>query len=217
MTAFPAHKKEYSLRIEEQEPGDVVLFISGRLALEELNKFISDARSILENKLPKKLDLNLGGVTYLDSAGTLVLSQLEKEYTLQSIPVTFQDVTDQIKGMLNLLSEKVDNRAASFPQRKKPNILEQVGEVTLRFIDDFYQTMSFAGELLIALINALLSPRSVRWQDVLFYVKRAGVDGLPIVGLISLLMGLIMAFCPLCSLGCLELTSTWLPSWPLPW
>jgi phospholipid/cholesterol/gamma-HCH transport system permease protein len=34
----------------------------------------------------------------------------------------------------------------------------------------------------------------VRWQDVLSYMKRAGVDGLPIVGLISLLLGLILAF-----------------------
>ena len=37
-------------------------------------------------------------------------------------------------------------------------------------------------------------PRSVRWGDVLFYMKRAGVDGLPIIGLIGLLLGLILAF-----------------------
>jgi phospholipid/cholesterol/gamma-HCH transport system permease protein len=34
----------------------------------------------------------------------------------------------------------------------------------------------------------------VRLEDVLFYMKRAGVDGLPIVGLISFLLGLIIAF-----------------------
>ena len=34
----------------------------------------------------------------------------------------------------------------------------------------------------------------MRWGDVLFYMKRAGVDGLPIIGLIGLLLGLILAF-----------------------
>ena len=34
----------------------------------------------------------------------------------------------------------------------------------------------------------------MRWEDVKFYMKRAGADGLPIVALISLLLGLIMAF-----------------------
>jgi phospholipid/cholesterol/gamma-HCH transport system permease protein len=61
-------------------------------------------------------------------------------------------------------------------------------------LNDFYQVVSFIGELLVALIRSLLKPRSIRWNDVLFYVKSAGADGLPIVGLISLLMGLIMAF-----------------------
>jgi phospholipid/cholesterol/gamma-HCH transport system permease protein len=54
--------------------------------------------------------------------------------------------------------------------------------------------MSFVGELMLALIYSLRRPRSMRWNDVLYYMKRAGVDGLPIVGLIGLLMGLIMAF-----------------------
>ena len=39
-----------------------------------------------------------------------------------------------------------------------------------------------------------MHPQSLRIKDVLFYMKRAGVDGLPIVGLISVLIGLIIAF-----------------------
>jgi phospholipid/cholesterol/gamma-HCH transport system permease protein len=36
--------------------------------------------------------------------------------------------------------------------------------------------------------------QKVRWGDVVSYMKKVGVDGLPIVGLISFLLGLIMAF-----------------------
>ena len=189
-----ASDKKYKLRIEEREPGYVVLFISGRIALNELNDFMSDVRSILKNRVTKKLDINLGGITYLDSAGTLALYQLEEEYASQSINVTFQDVAGQITGIMKLLNEKVYQVPPLISGGEKINIMEQIGEATRRFSSYFYQIMSFAGELLVSLIHSFIRPRSIRWHEVLFYMKRAGVDGLPIVGLISFLLGLIMAF-----------------------
>jgi phospholipid/cholesterol/gamma-HCH transport system permease protein len=194
MKAPPVVNKTYILRIEEQAPGDVNLFILGRIALDDLNHFVADVGGILENRAIRKLDVNLGGVTYLDSAGTLALFNLEEQGASRSIPVTFHDVTDEIKGILNLLDQKAHHRPPLSQPKKSPNIMEQVGEGSRRLFYDISQVLSFVGELFIALINCLLRPRSVRWNDVLSYMKKAGVDGLPIVGLISLLMGLIMAF-----------------------
>jgi len=193
MKTLPIHNKEYGLRIEEREPGHVVLFISGRIALEDMKSFLSEAKNILENKAFRKLDVNLGKVTYLDSAGTLALFQMEEDYAGRSIPVTYHDVTDEIKGILHLLNQKAHD-IPPLVQRKTPNIFEQAGESTRRILDDFSRVLNFTGELFIALIHSLFKPRLVRWNDVLFYMKRAGADGLPIVGLISFLMGLIMAF-----------------------
>ena len=190
----PVKKKEYDLRIEEKEPGDVILFISGRIALDDLNDFISDARSTLLNKPFKKLMVDIAGVKYLDSAGTLALFKLEEEQTARSASVTFQSVSNEVKGILNLLDKKAHHIPPLVPERKQPNILEQMGEGARLLLHDFFEVMSFVGELIVALIRSLRSPRSMRWNDVFYYMKRAGVDGLPIVGLIGLLMGLIMAF-----------------------
>lgn len=194
MKASSVHIKVYSLRIEEPESGYVVLFISGRISLEELNSFLTDARGILENKSPRKLDINLGGITYLDSAGTLALYQLEEEYTARSIAVTLLGAADRIKGILNLFNQKAHHIQPLVPERKKSHLLEQIGEGARMMRNDFVRVISFAGEIVIALISSFLKPSSIRWHDVLFYMKSTGVDGLPIVGLISLLMGLIMAF-----------------------
>jgi phospholipid/cholesterol/gamma-HCH transport system permease protein len=54
--------------------------------------------------------------------------------------------------------------------------------------------MTFIGELLTAMTYSLCHPLAVRWASVFFYMKRVGVDGLPIVSLISLLVGVIIAF-----------------------
>jgi phospholipid/cholesterol/gamma-HCH transport system permease protein len=77
---------------------------------------------------------------------------------------------------------------------KKSNVIEQIGEGSLRILNDFISIMTFLGDLLTALGRSFFRPRAVRWEDVFFYLKRAGVEGLPIVGLISFLLGLIIAF-----------------------
>jgi len=52
----------------------------------------------------------------------------------------------------------------------------------------------FAGEVAIGLWQAALHPWQTRWRETLLYMQRTGSDGLPIVALISFLMGLITAF-----------------------
>ena len=54
--------------------------------------------------------------------------------------------------------------------------------------------VGFVGELAAALVAALLHPKRVRWRDALLAAENAGVNALPIVALISFLIGLIVAF-----------------------
>ena len=69
-----------------------------------------------------------------------------------------------------------------------------MGDAGYRIATDFTAMMTFLGDLVAALIHLIGHPRDVRWGDVLFPMRRAGAEGLPIVGLISLLIGLIIAF-----------------------
>jgi phospholipid/cholesterol/gamma-HCH transport system permease protein len=79
-------------------------------------------------------------------------------------------------------------------EKRSGNLIEQVGDASLKILNDFISVITFLGDLLTALFYSLLHPRSVRWEDVLFYMKRTGVEGLAIVGLINFLLGLIIAF-----------------------
>lgn len=72
--------------------------------------------------------------------------------------------------------------------------IRQVGQSSLAIAGEFRNFVTFIGELLVALFYTFRHPKTLRGQDVLFYVQRAGVDGLPIVAMIGALMGLIMAF-----------------------
>jgi phospholipid/cholesterol/gamma-HCH transport system permease protein len=83
------------------------------------------------------------------------------------------------------------------PSKSKKNYVDfirQVGQSSWYIARDFVRFVTFIGELLIAFLYTIRHPKTMRGKDILFYIQRAGVEGLPIVALIGALIGLIIAF-----------------------
>jgi phospholipid/cholesterol/gamma-HCH transport system permease protein len=176
-------------------PGqEIILSLSGHIALENLDPFVSEVRSRLQEGHPAAVILDLAGVEYLDSAGALALRKLESDLKAGALPCNFVNVSDHARRILDLINCEDLTRPPLIAGQQHRGVFEQIGEASLKIANDLVQVLTFLGELLLALGSCLLHPRSVRWGDVLFYMKRAGVDGLPIIGLIGLLLGLIIAF-----------------------
>ena len=72
--------------------------------------------------------------------------------------------------------------------------VEEIGRETAKIWRDIRSQVSFIGETTAALVHAAIHPNSVRWRDVWQICERAGADALPIVSLISFLLGMILAF-----------------------
>ena len=119
---------------------------------------------------------------------------MQSESQARAVPCRLLNLSEEARRILDLIDPETLTRPPLIPEQRTAGLMDQLGEASLRFADDLVQVITFLGDLLTSLWFALLHPRSVRWGDVLFYMKRAGVDGLPIIGLISLLLGLIMAF-----------------------
>jgi phospholipid/cholesterol/gamma-HCH transport system permease protein len=187
-------RRGYAIEITGSQGKDVTLAVSGRVALGNLKAFSAEMQTTLRNLSPPSLTVDLAGVEYLDSAGALALLQLEGLAQKQSIAFKFARLTDKARGIMGLVDPDALIAPPLITERGAGNFLEQVGQATRAMLNDFKRVLIFLGELLGALTHALFHPRGVRWDDVAFYMRRAGVQGLPIVGLISLLLGLIIAF-----------------------
>jgi phospholipid/cholesterol/gamma-HCH transport system permease protein len=186
--------KGYLINLQGPKGGDLSLFLSGRIETDNLNLFLSDVELLFGEKAPVRLMVDLSGIEYLDSAGALGLVQLEDRAEAGAIPFQFVNVTAEAERVMGLIDREALTAKPLTSDREALNWIEKVGEAARKFVDDFITLMIFQGDLLIALARSFLHPRIVRWEDVLFYMKRTGVDGLPIVGLINFLLGLIIAF-----------------------
>jgi phospholipid/cholesterol/gamma-HCH transport system permease protein len=56
------------------------------------------------------------------------------------------------------------------------------------------EPLAFVGEVALAAAGTLRHPRRLRARQVLFHLRASGVDALPIVGLMSFLLGVVIAY-----------------------
>ena len=184
----------YKFEVSVSGGGETTLAVFGRLSLKTLGRFREDVDLLFQRPAPQELRVDLAGLQYLDSAGALSLLTLRRRAESQSIPFRFVNAGEEAGRILALLDRATLHTPPLAPPQRPANLLEQAGESSRALAGDFLRVMEFVGELIRGLVFSLIHLRSVRWEDVIFYMKRAGMDGLPIVSLISFLIGLVIAF-----------------------
>jgi phospholipid/cholesterol/gamma-HCH transport system permease protein len=72
--------------------------------------------------------------------------------------------------------------------------VSHLGESLLRKVGEWGDLIRFVGDFLISMGRAFHHWRRFRWREVLYYTQLSGADAMPIVFLLSFLLGLVMAF-----------------------
>ena len=164
------------------------------MTLENIDTLMSRVRSVYDEYAPVRVAVDLGGIEYMDSAGALLLLQMEDEAVRRGASFSIQKMSENAGNILQLVNRQALTTPALNPREKRMALLEQVGLASVDIVSDIARSITFFGTLVAGIFSSLARPASIRWGDTLTYMKKAGVDGLPILGLISFLLGLIMAF-----------------------
>ncbi|MGL4996601.1 MAG: ABC transporter permease [Deefgea sp.] len=125
-------------------------------------------------------------VKQCDGAGAALLFELiQRGAQLEQLP-------EQSQRLLNALNPE----QALIPARKKKriNLIAQLGQQTAGIFSEFQRQISFLGAIAQALFDTLRQPQTFRWRDFLQQCELVGANAVPIVALISILLGVILAF-----------------------
>ena len=177
-----------------EEGSALILRLQGRITLGDAESLLTRMDDTVAEGNPPSVRIDLSGVSYMDGAGVLTLLRLEDSVRKRGIPFTLVRVPKEIRGIMGLIDREGLTRSPLHPESGPVGVVERLGSASVRMSEDFTAMMAFLGDLVAAVIHLLRRPSEVRWEDVSFYVRRVGAEGLPIVGLISILIGLIIAF-----------------------
>jgi phospholipid/cholesterol/gamma-HCH transport system permease protein len=132
-------------------------------------------------------------VIKLDGAGIAFLIGVEEaqqksggKFDLLGLDARYQPLLKEFDPIVNL-----------FPVpavKPKQSFVVSTGMAAQNLIDDAKGLISFTGHLADDLFWSLRNPKEVRWGDFVDAAVQAGIAALPIVGLVSFLIGVILSF-----------------------
>ena len=151
-------------------------------------------------RIEKSLTAGIAKLTFdtksLGAYDSALVCMLFKIYqTCQQMGIVFDDnsLPEGPRELLRLAVAVPEANAAK-KNSGKSNILGKVGIRALDVLGAFEDQSRFIGEISIASIKAAFGRARYRLVDLLTIIQKTGPEALPIVALISFLVGLILAF-----------------------
>ena len=122
----------------------------------------------------------------------LFLLQLTRKCAQKNIQVAREGLPLGARKLL-ALALKVNEKNIS-PQGARESFLERSGEKALQISESLSSGLDFLGDIAVSFGRLITGKLYFRWDDFYLIVKRCGVDTFLLVSLISLLVGMILAF-----------------------
>jgi phospholipid/cholesterol/gamma-HCH transport system permease protein len=168
-----------------------MLALSGRLDATTIRRVWDDARRAIAAAPTQRVIVDAAAVVYCDGAGVALLVDLIQQRKAGDVQVA--NLKPAFETLLRQFDPQTVGRDLDPPAPRRPAV-EEIGVIAAGMGHDLRQQIVFIGEASAALAYAVVHPSTIRWRDVWRICERVGADALPIVALISFLLGVILAF-----------------------
>ena len=149
-------------------------------------------------RLPAQTEAIADGahIEALDMAGAWVLQKLLARLRDQGIGVSVRGLRPEFAKLLQAVTEQAAAQTDSVaPTGRAPApLLESLGRGAEAALEQGIALLGFVGESAVALAGCVAHPARFRWRPILYNIRSAGFDALPIVGLLSFLLGIVVAY-----------------------
>lgn len=158
----------------------------------ELDTALRDLASAVRQKNTRQIVIDLTDLSTLDTAGAFLLAKLEHDFTSDTGGSVAWYGAD--KHSLALLERVRDVIAVEWhPHPPESSILEEIGETVLSVLEDARRLLRILGGTVRELGAVIVRPSAFRASAVGRQMEVAGVRAVPIIFLMSFLIGGIVA------------------------
>ena len=147
----------------------------------------------LQNIHPQKLSFDCRQLGSWDSSLMTFLVNLINSCNQNNIVVHQETLPGGIQKLLHL-SFAVPERKGRKRELLGQPVLAKVGNLTIEMHRNWSDLLSFIGELVLGFLNFVRGRARFRYSDLFYQIECAGPSALMIVTLVSILVGIILAF-----------------------
>lgn len=148
------------------------------------------------SKLPSAQNIVISGeaISRFDSAGALALMDCVEALKVKRNRVELVDFSETQQKLLKLIESKRDYLNYEMPIPKQEGFLYQIGKESENKLKQADGLVQLIGDLSVRLFEAFGNFRRFQWPSIISNINSAGIKALPIVALLSFLIGVVLAY-----------------------
>jgi len=138
--------------------------------------------------------LDLSGVRSLDTVGAVMVDRLVRALEDAGVRMQVVGLERRFEPLLN----EITKRSRENPPRKKHinaivGAVQIIGETVAGVGSDSKSFLGFVGAVVLATLRVAVKPHTFRWTSMVYHLERTALRAVPIIALITFLIGCIIA------------------------
>ncbi len=179
--------------IKDNGDGEYIVVLEGGIFTNNSASLVNALNSDLSKVKFRSITLDLAGISGIDDFGVAVLAGIKKKVNSSRGKFAFSNIPPVVHEALTTYKfDKLTAPPAALHQQQ--GVFTGIGEGVIDLSAKVAFALEFLGETMLSFWRLWRNPRILRLDDTISNMRLVGVNALPIVGLISFLLGLIMAF-----------------------
>lgn len=150
------------------------------------------AKRLAEIPAEQALRIDSQQIVRMDTAGALLMLQIRDMLLARGVQLDLSSLQDGQRELIELVQRVGDLTQPAEPTPLNP--IAGIGKATLDILSNAYDTLVFLGEVVTRTIPLLLQPWRLRWGEIINEIQAAGSRSIPIVALLTFLIGVVIAY-----------------------
>lgn len=173
-----------------------LMHVSGDWTLAHFSTLEAQVAAQRHAESPAELDF--AGLGALDTAGAALLAEIIGGARMSQLEQIARNLPAERQALLRAVGSaitqcRLDEKAPE-PGNAFVDVLERIGIATLAFREHLVGVLGFIGLTLQTLLRNLLRPRRWRLTSLAAHMEETGLDAVPIVALLTFMVGAVVAF-----------------------
>ena len=182
------------LRLSQPGAGVLQVQVSGSWALASGLPSTHEVEQVIDGgEALSRLCFDAGNLETWDSSLVNVIYKLVRHSRRAGVPLDLSGLPEGLRGLLDLAEAVAPHREIQ-DHHPDASFLADVGSEAVVFFRSVADIVRFVGGVSVSLGRMLRGRARYRGSDLFLIVQQVGAQALPIVSLISVLVGLILAF-----------------------
>jgi phospholipid/cholesterol/gamma-HCH transport system permease protein len=128
-----------------------------------------------------------------DSGLLSFLSKIINQYADKNITIDREGLPEGVRKLLQL-AFAVPERKGARRETSRESLLTRIGAATIGVGQSSVETLNFIGEAFVVFLKFFVGKARFQRSELMLTIQQCGAQAFPIVSLISVLIGLILAF-----------------------